>query len=117
MDHEHLLRDLYAAFNRRDIERAIAAMRPDVDWPNAWEGGRVAGRDAVRDYWTRQFAQIDGRVEPVGFSTDADGRVAVEVQQLVRTIDGEVLADRVVTHVYAFREGLVERMDVIEPEG
>lgn len=56
-------------------------------------------------------------MEPVGFSTDADGRVAVEVQQLVRTIDGEVLADQVVTHVYAFREGLVERMDVIEPEG
>jgi hypothetical protein len=74
------------------------------------------GRDAVRDYGTRQWAEIDPRVEPVGFSTDADGRVAVEVQQLVRTIDGEVLADRVVTHVYAFREGLVERMEVIEPE-
>jgi ketosteroid isomerase-like protein len=117
MDHEPLPRDLYAAFNHRDIERAIAAMRPDVDWPNAWEGGRVVGHDAVREYWTRQFAQIDPHVEPVGFSTDADGRVAVEVQQLVRTIDGEVLADQVVTHVYAFREGLVERMDVIEPDG
>jgi ketosteroid isomerase-like protein len=117
MDHEQLLSDLYDAFNHRDIERAIAAMRPDVDWPNAWEGGRVVGRDAVRDYWTRQFAEIDPSVEPVGFSTDADGRVAVEVQQLVRTIDGEVLADQVVTHVYAFREGLVERMDVIEPKG
>ena len=117
MDHEQLLSDLYDAFNHRDIERAIAAMRPDVDWPNAWEGGRVVGRDAVRDYWTRQFAEIDPIVEPVGFSTDAGGRVAVEVQQLVRTIDGEVLADQVVTHVYAFREGLVERMDVIEPEG
>jgi ketosteroid isomerase-like protein len=116
MDHEPLLRDLYDAFNRRDIERAVAAMSPDVDWPNAFEGGRVAGHDGVREYWTRQFTQIDPHVEPVGFSTDADGRVAVEVQQLVRTIDGEVLADRVVTHVYAFREGLVERMDVIEPE-
>jgi ketosteroid isomerase-like protein len=116
MDHEPLLRDLYDAFNRRDIGRAIAAMSPDVDWPNAFEGGRVAGRDGVREYWTRQFTQIDPHVEPVGFSTDADGRVAVEVQQLVRTIDGEVLADRVVTHVYAFHEGLVERMDVIEPE-
>jgi ketosteroid isomerase-like protein len=116
MDHEPLLRDLYDAFNRRDIERAVAAMRPDVDWPNAFEGGRIVGREGVRDYWTRQFAQIDPNVEPVGFSTDADGRVAVAVQQLVRTIDGEVLADRVVTHVYAFREGLVERMDVIEPD-
>ena len=58
-----------------------------------------------------QHYSATATVEPVGFNTDADGRVAVEVQQLVRTIDGEVLADQVVTHVYAFREGLVERMD------
>jgi ketosteroid isomerase-like protein len=117
MDHEALLRDVYAAFNRRDIERAIAAMHPDVDWPNAFEGGRVTGRDAVRDYWTRQFAQIDPRVEPVGFVTDADGRISVAVHQVVRGLDGNVLADHTVTHVYTFRDGLVERMDVIEPEG
>jgi ketosteroid isomerase-like protein len=117
MSHEALLRDVYAAFNRRDIEGAIAAMHPDVDWPNAFEGGRVAGRDAVRDYWTRQFAQIDPRVEPVGFSTGADGRISVVVHQVVHGLDGTVLADRTVTHVYAFRDGLVERMDVIEPDG
>jgi hypothetical protein len=116
MDHDRLLTAVYDAFNRRDIESAIAAMQPDVDWPNAFEGGRVVGHDAVRDYWTRQFAQIDPRVEPVGFNTDEDGRVSVEVHQLVRGLDGAVLADRVVTHVYAFRDGLVERMDVIEPE-
>jgi ketosteroid isomerase-like protein len=117
MDHEALLCDVYAAFNRRDIERAIAAMHPDVDWPNAFEGGRVAGRDAVRDYWTRQFAQIDPHVEPVGFSTGADGRIWVAVHQVVHGLDGSVLADHTVTHVYAFRDGLVEGMDVIEPEG
>jgi hypothetical protein len=26
-------------------------MHPEVDWPNAWEGGRVVGHAAVRDYW------------------------------------------------------------------
>jgi ketosteroid isomerase-like protein len=115
MDHEHRLHDLYDAFNRRDIDEVLAALRPDVDWPNAWEGGRVVGRDAVRAYWQRQFAQIDGRVEPVAFSVGDDGRVSVEVHQVVRGRDGAVLADRIVTHVYAFRDGLVERMDVIEP--
>jgi transposase len=25
-------------------------MQPEVDWPKAWEGGRVSGRAAVRDY-------------------------------------------------------------------
>jgi hypothetical protein len=117
MDYEPLLRDLYEAFNRRDIERAIAAMHADVDWPNAWEGGRVVGHDAVRTYWTRQFQEIDPRVDPVAFSADAEGRISVDVHQLVRGLDGAVLADRTVIHVYAFRDGLVERMDVIEPEG
>jgi hypothetical protein len=38
-DTETLLRRCYAAFNARDSERALARMRPDVTWPNAWEGG------------------------------------------------------------------------------
>src|ERR687885_670258 len=103
MDHEPLLRDVYDAFNRRDIDRVIAAMHADVDWPNAWEGGRVVGRDAVRAYWTRQFEEIDPHVEPVGFSVGEDGRTAVDVHQVVRGRDGAVLADGTVTHVYAFR--------------
>jgi ketosteroid isomerase-like protein len=116
MEHERVLRDIYDGFNSRDVERVVAAMHEDVDWPNAWEGGRMRGRDAVRRYWARQFAQIDPRVDPVGFTEDADGRIAVEVHQVVRELDGALLADRTVTHVYAFRDGLVERMDVIEPE-
>ena len=43
------LRLLYDAFNARDIDTCLAAMTPDVDWANGWEGGRVAGRDPVRD--------------------------------------------------------------------
>ena len=39
-------------------------MTPDVDWANGWEGGRVVGRDAVRDYWQRQWAAIDSTAEP-----------------------------------------------------
>ena len=32
---DRLIRDLYASFNARDIEAVIAALHPDVDWPNA----------------------------------------------------------------------------------
>jgi ketosteroid isomerase-like protein len=111
-DHERVLRALYDAFNLRDIETVLGALAPDVDWPNAWEGGRVHGRDAVRDYWTRQFAAIAGHVEPQRFSVTDGGRVAVTVHQVVHSLDGDLLADQIVTHVYAFRDGLVERMDV-----
>ena len=108
------MRALYAAFNARDIDAAIAAMHPDVDWPNAWEGGRLHGHAAVRDYWTRQFAAIDPHVEPQAIATTEDGRIAVEVHQVVRSPAGELLSDGTVTHVYALRDGLVDRMDVIE---
>jgi ketosteroid isomerase-like protein len=113
-EHEALLRDVYAAFNARDVDAVLRTLHAEVDWPNAFEGGRVVGRDAVRDYWRRQFAQIDPRVEPRRFADAGDGRVAVAVHQLVRALDGSVLADREVTHVYSFRDGLIARMDVTD---
>ncbi|HYH90029.1 MAG TPA: nuclear transport factor 2 family protein [Solirubrobacteraceae bacterium] len=115
MEHEARLRALYAAFNAREIDTVLAALADDVDWPNAWEGGRLRGRAAVRDYWTRQWAEIDGRVDPVGFASLRDGRVAVEVDQTVRDRAGALLSEGRVRHVYAFRDGLVVAMDVEEP--
>jgi ketosteroid isomerase-like protein len=109
-----LLRRAYAAFNARDIEAAVALMHPDVDWPNGWEGGRVHGRDAVREYWTRQFAAISSRVEPLGFSDTDDGRVAVDVHAVVHDVDGALLSDGRVRHTYAIDGGLVRRMEIEE---
>jgi hypothetical protein len=36
------------------------------------------------------------------------------VRQLVRDLDGKVLADGTVVHVYEMRSGLVARMDIEE---
>ena len=92
-------------------------MHPAVDWPNAWEGGRVRGREAVAAYWARQFEQISSRVEPRGFSRDDDGGISVDVHQVVRHAgSGEVVSDSRVVHRWRFEQGLVVRMDVIEPE-
>jgi ketosteroid isomerase-like protein len=49
MDHLAFFQGLYAAFNRRDADAVLAMMSDDVDWPNAWKGGRVVGIAAVRD--------------------------------------------------------------------
>jgi ketosteroid isomerase-like protein len=109
--HERLIRDLYASFNARDIEAVIAHLHPDVDWPNAWEGGRLRGHQEVREYWTRQFAAIEGRVEPTAIVERGD-QVEVTVHQTVRSHDGELIDDRTVTHTYTFRDGRIARMDV-----
>jgi ketosteroid isomerase-like protein len=110
---EEVLRAAYRAFNERDVDAAVALMHPDVDWPNAWEGGRVVGRDAVADYWRRQFESISSHVEPEGFEHE-DAAVTVLVRQVVddaRT--GERLSEGRVRHRYWFEDGLISRMDVL----
>ena len=89
-------------------------MTDDVDWPNAWEGGRALGRAAVREYWTRQWATIDPRVEPERVRTLPDGRVQVHVRQIARA--RTELSDERVDHLYTLREGLIARMDVAASE-
>ena len=111
-DIQGALTDLYAAFNTRDVETLLRAMAPDVVWPNGWEGGVVRGREQVRDYWTRQWAEIDPAVEPLGFRREQDGRVAVAVRQVVRDLAGSVVAEGRVTHVYRFAGGLVRDMEI-----
>jgi hypothetical protein len=113
---EQVLRSAYRAFNARDIDAAIELMDPDVDWPNAWEGGRVVGRAAVRDYWNRQFATISSKVEPKTFTEEADGSITVDVHQVVHDAGtGELISDSRVRHRYRLEGGLVARMDVLEP--
>ena len=115
-DAKQTLRSAYRAFNERDIEAALELMHPDVDWPNAWEGGRVIGRAAVRDYWTRQFAAISSNVEPEGFTREPDGAITVDVHQVVRDPrSGELISDSRVHHPYRLEAGLIVRMGVLEP--
>ncbi|HYO40606.1 MAG TPA: nuclear transport factor 2 family protein [Nocardioidaceae bacterium] len=111
-DREETLRALYRAFNDRDIDSVLAAMAPDVDWPNGWEGGRLLGHDSVRRYWQRQWAQIRPSVEPTAVRERSDGSVEVGVHQVVRDLTGSVLARTDVRHVYEFTGDLVQRMQV-----
>ena len=107
---------MYATFNRRDIDGVLALMRPDVDWPNGMEGGRVHGYDEVRAYWKRQWGMIDPHVEPMRMEEDEAGNTVVDVHQVVRDLSGKILKDQIVQHVYSFRDGLVERMEIREPD-
>lgn len=105
---------LYTAFNRRDVPTVLAALTPDVRWPNGWEGGTVTGHDEVADYWRRQWEQIDPSVEPTAFDVEPDGRVAVTVHQVVRDRQGNILVDHTVTHLYRFAGDLVAAMELRE---
>jgi ketosteroid isomerase-like protein len=106
------LKRLYDSFNTRDLEAALAAMHPDVIWANGMEGGHVHGRDGVREYWTRQWATIDTRAEPLNFTTGGDGTIEVEVRLTARDLGGNVVFDDVGIHAFRIENGLVRRFDI-----
>jgi hypothetical protein len=108
------IKNLYSAFNARDLNACLAGMQPNVEWPNGMEGGTVCGHEGVCGYWTRQWGMIDPHVEPVKIEADGHGRVVVDVHQVVRQMDGTVLFDRMVEHVYALEGGLVRGMEIRE---
>ena len=107
-----LLRQVYVAFNRGEFETVLAKMHPEVDWPNGWEGGWVHGPSEVRAYWKRQFQQLHSRVEPQAFRIEKDGRIAIEVHQIVHDKAGKLVADQMVEHVYQFEDGLIRGMEI-----
>ncbi len=109
-----LLTFVYEAFNRRDLDPILALMHPEVEWPNGMEGGWVRGREAVRAYWIRQWGMLDPHVVPVRFETNAEGAIVVDVHQVVRDLNGKVLLDRDVKHVYLILNGVIQRMDIRE---
>jgi hypothetical protein len=107
-----ILRRLYRQFNAREIEAVLTALRPDVVWANGMEGGHVHGREGVREYWLRQWAAIDPHVEPVSITEVEEGAIEVGVHQVVRDLEGKLLLDKMVSHVFRFEDGLVRRFDI-----
>ena len=109
-----LIAQAYSAFNRRDIDSALALMSENVSWPKASEGGRVVGKEEIRAYWTRQWKEFDPHVEPLEVIDREGGVTEVKVHQLVKSLGGDVLSDSEVWHVYTIANGLIERMDLKE---
>jgi len=109
---QEMLKKAYTAFNNRDIDTALTMMHADVEWASGPDGSYVHGHEGVREHWTQQWRMFDPQVEPLAFKTLADGRVLVEVHQIVRDLAGKVLADRMVQHVYTLEEELVRKMEI-----
>ena len=114
-----MIKRIYASFNARDIDAVLAVLSDDVTWANGMEGGHIHGREAVRDYWTRQWAVISPHVEPVAFEKTEDGALAVEVIQSVfdldsRPLQGQThgLRDKIVTHVFRIEADKIIRFDI-----
>lgn len=112
MNNEELIQYAYAAFNAREIDQILQVMHPDVKWARAWEGDHAQGHDEVRAYWERQWQEINPKVTPVGIRERENGTLEVAVDQLVKDLEGQVLFDGKVKHIYVIKNGLIRQMDI-----
>jgi hypothetical protein len=117
MDTQEVISQAYSAFNKRDVDSTLALMSENVSWPKASEGGRVVGKQAIREYWTRQWADFDPHVDVLEVIDRENGKTEVKVHQLVKNLKGDVLSDTELWHVYTIQNNLIERMDILEADG
>jgi hypothetical protein len=111
-DTKTIIEQAYSAFNKRDIDGALALMTQDVSWPKASEGGKVVGKEEIRAYWTRQWDKFDPHVEPLAMTEEDGGETRVRVHQLVKSPQGDVLSDSEVLHVFTVTSGFIAAMDL-----
>ena len=108
----NLIKKAYSAFNSRDIDTALSTFHSDVQWPKAFEGGYVSGHEEIRKYWTRQWSEINPNVEPIGFNESQNGTLEVTVHQIVKDLQGNLVFDGTVKHIYTIQDALLRRMDI-----
>jgi hypothetical protein len=113
---KEFLQNLYDAFNKREIETIISAMRPDVKWANGLEGGFVYGQGAVREYWSNQFKNIQPQLETLKIETDENNRDIVTVHQIIKDLQGNVLADATIHQIFTIEDGLISLYEIGETE-
>jgi len=111
-DTKTILEQAYSAFNNRDIDGALALMTEDVSWPKASEGGKIVGKEEIRAYWTRQRTEFDPHVKPLAITEEDGGKTRVRVHQLVKSLQGDVLSDSEVVHIFTMNNGLIAAMDL-----
>jgi hypothetical protein len=58
------------------------------------------------------WAAIDVNVEPLIYTSRADGTIAVLIRRVVRDLDGRLLDETRAVHVHLLRDDPIARMDV-----
>lgn len=91
-------------------------MRPDVKWANGVEGGFVYGRNAVREYWINQFKSIQVQLESLKFNIDENNRNVVTAHQIVRDLQGNLLADVTIQQIFTIEDGSIALYEIGETE-
>lgn len=110
LTNEALLREAYAAYNRRDADALLALVSEDVNWPNG--SARLNGKDELRSYWVRQWTETRTHDEPVTITSRTPHASVVRVTQVVRGLDGTTISQGLFDHTYRIENVLIKRLDI-----
>ena len=107
------LREAYSAFNRGDMDAAVAGLDPQIEWnepPEFPGGGAYHGREAVKRYLTQSRANwAEGASEPEQMIPAGD-RIVVMVHARFRLKGSETWQDVKLADVYTVRDGKIVAM-------
>jgi ketosteroid isomerase-like protein len=107
------VRRAYAAFNRGDIDAAVAPLDEYIEWsePTQFPGGGIYhGREGARRYLSQSRASLaEGTSEPVQFIS-AGNRIVVFVHAHVRPQGSREWHDIDLADVYTIRDGRIVQM-------
>ena len=108
------IRELYNNFNNRNIDAVIENMTQNVQWENGREGGFCIGQEEVRQYWLRQFDQVNSKVYPINIKTEGEHAI-VYVHQVVHDLNNHLLSDNHVEHHFETENGKITRFTITKP--
>ena len=109
-----IVQQIFDAFSKRDINAALAAMHPEIEWvtPPGAPNPSWHGHDGVRSSLAEWAGSFDSfRLEPLEF-TDTDNRVLVDVAMSVRGRGSDVDIQSHQFQVWTLSEGKVVRMEM-----
>lgn len=98
------------AFNRRDFDAALAAVRDDVTWERFLSRAEansavVRGKDELRAVWESQVEAVDLRLEPQEFIAAGNDKVVVPSRMAARGSGSEIALSAPVTWVWTIDAG------------
>jgi hypothetical protein len=107
------LRAAYAAFNRGDMDAAVASLDPAIEWSEPQDfpgGGTYHGREGAKRYLTQsRAAWAEVNSEPERFVI-AGNRIVVFVHARVRPKGRDEFQEVDLADVYTFRDGKAVQM-------
>ena len=110
-----LLKRFHGAFNRRDVDGAIACVHPAAEFRPALPGpdhpGPFLGSDGAREYFETNNDVWQALTVDIKEATDAPDNQIIAVEDWRgRGRDG-IEIEVEITDLYAFRDGLIIRVD------